>query len=216
MAFGLMQTVNAAELAGILNLSKGRISQLAKEGRLDGTYTGDGRSRRYDPQLVALKLKGTLDQAQMLGNGASTRRAIGQILTLDAPQALPPVEKPAPKTDGALHPEDPDSYEMQRKAKLAEEVRRLRRQNELDEGTLILASEVERQVARVLRQELAEIEEMLRTGARAVADKLGVDFRAVRQILTETWRAKRQDRSAVLADQAEAGAMTEAERDADI
>jgi hypothetical protein len=105
---------------------------------------------------------------------------------------------------------------MQRKAKLAEEVRRLRRQNELDEGTLVLASEVERQVARVLRQELAEVEEMMRTGARAVADRLGVDFRAVRQILTETWRAKRQDRAGVLTGQAEAGGMTDAERDADI
>jgi ABC-type transporter Mla MlaB component len=210
-----MQTVNAADLAKSLNLSKGRISQLAKEGRLDGCYIGDGRSRRYDPQKVALKLRGSLDQAQMLGNGAPTRLAIGQILSLDAetPAVAP---KPVPKTDGALPPEDADSYEMRRKAKLAEEVRRLRRQNELDEGTLVLAGEVERQVARVLRQELAEIEEVLRTGARSVADKLGVDFRAVRQIMIDTWRAKRQDRSAVLATQAEAGQMTDAERDADI
>jgi hypothetical protein len=209
-----MQTVNAAELAGILNLSRVRISQLTKEGRLDGCYTGDGRSRRYDPQLAALKLKGSLDQAQMLGNGASTRRAIGAILGAEpAPAQMP---KPRARTDGLLPADDDDSYEMQRKAKLAEEVRRLRRQNELDEGTLVLAGEVERQVSRVLRQELAEIEEVLRTGARAVADKLGVDFRAVRQILIDTWRAKRQDRSAVLSDQGAAGTMTDAERDADI
>lgn len=210
-----MQTVNAAELAGILNLSKGRVSQLAKEGRLDGCYTGDGRSRRYDPALVAQKLKGSLDQAQLLGNGASTRRAIGAILTAEAPSVQIP-KTAGRRTDGALPPDDDDSYEMQRKAKLAEEVRRLRRQNELDEGTLVLTSEVDRQVARVLRQELAEIEEMLRTGARAVADKLGVDFRAVRQILLDTWRAKRGDRSAALADLADAGAMTDAELDADI
>lgn len=210
-----MQTVNAAGLAGILNLSKGRISQLAKEGRLDGCYTGDGRSRRYFPQLVASKLKGSLDQAQMLGNGASTRRAIGGILSLEdlAPAAAPKVGS---RSDGALPSDDADSYEMQRKAKLAEEVRRLRRQNELDEGTLVLAGEVERQVARVLRQELAEIEEMLRTAARAVADRLGVDYRTVRQILIDTWRDKRQDRSTILIEQATTGEMTDAEQDADI
>lgn len=81
---------------------------------------------------------------------------------------------------------------------------------------MVLASEVERQVARVLRQEIAQVEEALRTGARAVADKLGVDFRTVRQVLMDVWRAQRQTRSVGLSDQAGAATLTEAERDADI
>lgn len=210
-----MNTVNAAQLAGMLNLSPGRISQLAKEGRLDGCYTGDGRSRRYDPTLVAQKLKGNLDPGQGLGNGASTRRAIGDILA-SAPSDAPKPPKAPLRTDGSVPDGDDDSYELLRKQKLAEETRRLRRQNELEAGTMVLASEVERQVAKVLRQEIAEVEEMLRTGARAIADRLGVDFRTVRKILTDTWRSQRQKRTEVLGEQAEAAAMSEAERDADI
>lgn len=210
-----MNTVNAAQLAGMLNLTPGRISQLAKEGRLDGCYTGDGRSRRYDPALVALKLKGNLDPGQGLGNGASTRRAIGDILA-STPSDAPKPPKTPPRTDGSVPDGDDDSYELLRKQKLAEETRRLRRQNELEAGTMVLASEVERQVAKVLRQEIAEVEEMLRTGARAIADRLGVDFRTVRKILTDTWRAQRQKRSEVLGEQAETAALSESERDADI
>lgn len=211
-----MQTLNATELAASLNLSKGRISQLVSDGRLDGCFTGDGRSRRFDPTLVAQKLKGSLDQGQMLGNGASTRQAISEVLSGNSGEA--PAQKPAggKSTDGALPESDDDGYRMARQAKLSEEVRRIRRQNELDEGTMILASEVERQVAKVLRQEIAQVEEALRTGARAVADQFGVDFRAVRQVLMTVWRAQRQDRSGVLDQQAEAADMTEAEKAADI
>jgi hypothetical protein len=211
-----MQTLNATELAARLNLSKGRISQLVSEGRLDGCFSGDGRARRYDPEMVALKLKGSLDQGQMLGNGASTRQAISEVLS--GASGEPPGQRPSAgkPTDGALPESDDDGYRMARQAKLSEEVRRIRRQNELDEGTMVLASEVERQVAKVLRQEIAQVEEMLRTGARAVADKFGVDFRAVRQILLEAWRAQRQVRSVGLDEQAASAEMTEAEKAADI
>lgn len=211
-----MQTVNATELAARLNLSKGRISQLVSEGRLDGCYSGDGRARRYDPDMVAQKLKGAMDPGQSLGNGASTRQAISEMLAGASGEA--PASKPAPgkSTDGALAESDDDGYRLARQAKLSEEVRRIRRQNEMDEGTLVLVSEVERQVAKVLRQEIAQVEEVLRTGARAVADRLGVDFRAVRQILMEVWRAQRQTRSAVLGEQAESVVLTDAEKAADI
>lgn len=210
-----MQTLNATELAARLNLSKGRISQLVSEGRLEGCFSGDGRARRYDPEMVAQKLKGAMDPGQSLGNGASTRQAISEMLS--GQQIEAPVGKPAGKSsDGALPDSDDDGYRMARQAKLSEEVRRIRRQNELDEGTMVLVSEVERQVAKVLRQEIAQVEEALRTGARAVADKLGVDFRSVRQILLEVWRAQRQDRSEGLGVQADAATVTEAERAADI
>jgi hypothetical protein len=211
-----MQTLNATELAATLNLSKGRISQLVSDGRLDGCYTGDGRARRFDPTLVAQKLRGGLDQGQMLGNGAETSKAISAVLAGEAQDAPPPKTVSSRASDGALPDDDNDGYRMARQAKLSEEVRRIRRQNELDEGTMVLASEVERQVAKVLRQEIAQVEEALRTGARAVADQFGVDFRAVRQVLMTVWRAQRQDRSGVLDEQAEAADMTEAEKAADI
>lgn len=204
-------TVNQARLAELLQLTPARISQLTSAGRLAGCFEGEGRARRYDPEKVAARLQGVLDPGQKLGNGAQTMRAAQAILS-DAP---PPAAK-APKTDGASAPGDSDSYQLLREQKLAEETKKLRRQNDLDAGTLVLASEVERQVAKVLRQEIAEVEEMLRRGARAVADRLGVDFRTVRQILNETWRAQRQTRSDVLAGQADTAQMTEAEQEADI
>lgn len=210
-----MQTLNATELAARLKLSKGRISQLVSEGRLDGCFSGDGRSRRYDPDLVAQRLRGSLDQGQALGNGAKTSAAISEMLA--AIPADDPVSRVALKpSDGALPDDDNDGYRMARQAKLAEEVRRIRRQNELDEGTMVLVGEVERQVGRVLRQEIAQVEEALRTGARAVADRLGVDFRAVRQILLEVWRAQRQTRSDVLGGMADEAGPTETETAADI
>jgi hypothetical protein len=210
-----MPALNATELAAHLNLSKGRISQLVSEGRLDGCYTGDGRMRRYDPVLVAQKLKGTMDPGQGLGNGASTRQAIDGILSGQSTDA--PAGKPAPRaSDGALSDDDNDAYRMARQAKLNEEVRQLRRRNELEAGTMVLASEVERQVGKVLRQEIAQVEEALRNGARAVADRLGVDFRAVRQILLDVWRESRKGRSDALSEQADTAKLTEAEKDADI
>lgn len=205
--------MNATELAAALNLSKGRISQLVSSGRLDGCFSGEGRARRYDPALVAERLKGTSDPGQMMGNGAATRRAIAGIMSSGAPTASAPQAR---STDGAPPAGDDDSYEMLRAAKLAEETRALRRRNELEAGTLILASEVERQVAKVIRQEIAEVEEMLRTAARAIADRMGVDYRTARQILTETWRAQRAKRSDVLADQAAQAEMSDAEQKADI
>lgn len=210
-----MSSLNATELAAHLNLSKGRISQLVSEGRLDGCYTGDGRFRRYDPVLVAQRLKGTMDPGQALGNGAGTRKAIVGILS-DAPPDGLVGQRSARPTDGKVPDGDDDSYGLLRKQKLAEETRRLRRQNELEAGTMVLASEVERQVSKVLRQEIAQVEEALRTGARAIADRLGVDFRAARQILLQVWRDQRKGRSDHLSAQADAAGMTEAEKDADI
>jgi hypothetical protein len=206
-----MGLLNTTELARQLNLSKGRISQLAGQGRLAGCYTGDGRERRYDLGKVVAQLKGTLDPGQMLGNGAATQRAMAEIA---APVAAP---RPAPpRTDSELPAADADGYQLNRSAKLAEELRRLRRQNGLEDGTLVLASEVERQVAAVLRQELAEIEDLLRTAARTVADRMNVDFRAVRKILTDAWRVQRASRSVVLGDQVALADMNDDERAADI
>jgi hypothetical protein len=203
--------VNGSELARLLGVTKGRVSQLAAAGKLEGCYTGDRRDRRYDPDKVAQALRVRLDPGQRLGNGARTQVAIGDILARGVESPSPP-----PPSDGALPDGDRDSYELHRKAKLTEEVRRLRRQNALEEGTLILASEVERHVTKLLRQELAQIEDMLRTAARSVADRLGVDFRQTRQILIDTWRTQRHGRAEVLAEQADGADLSEEEMAADI
>ena len=205
--------VTGAELARSLNLSAGRISQLVAAGRLDGTFRGEGRQRRFDLGLVQQKLKTGLHPGQMLGNGAQTKAALDKLALEDF--SSPPVP-PGRKTDTELTKADDDVYTLARAQKAVEEARKLRRQNEQEEGHYVLASEVERQVTRVVGQELREVETVLRDSARVVADRLGVDFKEVRRILLDGWRKHRSERSGVLVGQSDQAEMTEAEKEEDI
>ncbi|MGV8987805.1 MAG: hypothetical protein ACOH2H_16145 [Cypionkella sp.] len=218
-----MSMLSATELANTIGVSKVRISQLTSAGRLNGCWQGEGRARRYDLAKVAEQLGRTLHPGQMLGNGAETRKSLvalklGQAEADDGDDdtAPSPKRQTAPRESGALGEKDPDRYELARTQKAEEEARRLRRQNSEAEGTFVLASEVERQVARMMAQEIAEVEAVLRDGSRRVADKLGVDFKTVRQILMDQWRSHRAKRTLVLDGQAEAAGISAVERAEDI
>jgi len=211
-----MNQLTTTELAQRLTVSKGRVSQWVSEGKLTGCYQGDGRSRRFDLEKCAAALGRVLDKGQMLGNGAETRRAIRQVKA-DAGQSTPSAAtQPDQRRDGLLDRGDPDRLELAKIATAEENLRRIRRDNELAEGHYILAEEAERQMARLLSQEVAEVETVLRDAARKVADKLGVEFKAVRALLTETWRAHREGRSTALQSEADDAGLTEAEKSADI
>jgi hypothetical protein len=206
--------LSASELADTLGVSRGRVSQYVSERKLDGCFEGDGRARRFDLAKCVAALGRKLDPGQMLGNGAATRRMLTALPAEDGDPR--PDMRPSGKYDGELPASDAARYEMARTQKAEEEVRRLRRDNELSEGTLVKASEVDRQVARMMSQEIAEFETVLRDGARKVADRMGVDFKAVRQLLVETWRSHRDGRVAALSAEADAAALTDSEMAADI
>lgn len=213
--------LSASELAGRLSLSKGRISQYVAQGKLPGCWSGDGRARRFDLVKVCAVLGKTLDFGQMMGNGAGTRRAISAVRdksdNLDEVQGQAPTPQPTMRREsGELPRGDTDRYELARTAKAEEDLRSARLRNGREEGLYVLASEVELQVARVLAQEIAEMEAVLRDAARMVADKLGVDFRSARQIMLDTWRGHRAKRAVVLGEQAETGDATQNERDGNI
>lgn len=213
--------LSASELAGRLSLSKGRISQYVAQGKLPGCWSGDGRARRFDLVKVCAVLGKTLDFGQMMGNGAGTRRAISAVRdesdNLDEVQGQAPTPKTtARRESGELLRGDTDRYELARTAKAEEDLRSARLRNGREEGLYVLASEVELQVARVLAQEIAEMEAVLRDAARMVADKLGVDFRSARQIMLDTWRGHRAKRAVVLGEQAETGDATQNEREGNI
>jgi excisionase family DNA binding protein len=224
-----MALMTASELARVLNVSRARVGQYVTEGKLNGCFLGDGRARRFDLDKVAAALGRGLHPGQMLGNGAQTRKAIADLAT-PAPTMYRPVRiTPAPSLgDGgeAGQPEgrgegrgddsEAAKYETARTAKAEEEVRKLRRQNAEAEGQFVLASEVERATARMLAQEVAEFEAMLRTSARAVADKLGLDAKAVRAIFMETWRDHRSSRATALDVQAAQADLTDDELAGDI
>lgn len=210
-----MTQLSASELAATLGLSKARISQLVGSGKLDGCWRGEGRLRRFDLAAAAEALGRRLDQAQMLGNGAATKRAIAAIQSGAKPDA-----GDASTEHGAgatvLPASDAGRYELARAQKAEEETRRLRRQNALEEGTYVLASEVELVTARLLAQEVAGFETALREGARAIADRLGVDFKAARQILIDVWRAHRAGRDEALTQHAAEADLSPAEKAGDI
>lgn len=212
-----MSLLTATELSAHLGVTKARVSQYVSEGKLDGCFEGDGRRRRFDLAKSAEALGKRLDRAQLLTNGKQTRLALGRIAAgaeEDEGQGEAPARRQ--KTDGRLPTGDSDEYTLTQLAIRQEELRRRRRENALDEGLFVLAAEAERQIGRMIGQEIAGFETVIRDGARAIADQLGVDFKAARQILTETWRAHRTGRAEGLLHEAAAAGPTEAERAEDI
>jgi len=209
-----MTELNATELAARLDVSKARISQYVSEGKLDGCFSGDGRSRRFDLDKVQAALGKSLHPGQMLGNGAATRRALRDLVDDDAVQ-MPAPSRP-PKSGSALDPRDPDRYELARILNAEEDARRKRRDNERDEGRWVIAEEVQRQTARAMAQEVAQFETVLRDAARAVADRFGLDFREVRKVLMDQWRGHRGQRAETLEGAAAGVEMSDAEKAAQV
>ena len=206
-----MSNLTTTELAAELNLSKGRISQYVSGGKLTGCYQGDGRQRRFDLDKVRAALGRNLDPGQLLGNGSETALALHGAAKVGK-------SKPAARGGGAeqLPDGDDDRYKMARTLKAEEEARRIRRQNATDEGTYVLASEVALHTKRLLGQEIAEFEGVLRDGARRIADELGVDFKETRALLIAVWRAHRGNRAEHLEESAGSANMAVAEKDEDI
>jgi hypothetical protein len=209
-----MTLLSTTDLAKMLQVSTGRVSQYVSEGKLEGCYTGAGRQRRFDLSKCADALGRRLDQGQMLGNGSKTKAAIHTVRSGGDGDEYP-AAAPKQRADAPLRPNDPDLYELARTQKVTEEARRARRQNELDEGSFVLASEAARQTARIVAQEIAAFETMLRESARKIADTQGVDYKIVRKILLDTWRSHRTVRSEALAEDAGAAPMTDAEKASD-
>lgn len=206
-----MTQLNLTALAEQLHVSKGRVSQYVGEGKLDGCFEGDGRQRRFDLAKCAKALGKKLDPGQMMGNGDKTQKAIteisetGKVSRIDRPSGA-----------SGLKPDDDDGYKMARTQKAVEEARRMRRQNAEAEGVYVLASEVALQTKRLVAQEVAEFESVLRDGARQIADDLGVAFKKSRSILIDKWRGHRATRTRKLQTLSESTQATDAELDADI
>lgn len=210
--------LRASELAKALDLSKGRISQLVGAGKLDGCFDGDGMQRRFDLAKCVEALGRRLDPGQMLGNGSQTRKVLNRLSAEDDGEGITEIATPvAPKRKSDILPQgDSDRYELARAAKAEEDLRAMRLRNGREEGLYVLASEVERQVARVLGQELGEIDAFLKDAARTVADQLQVDFKVTKKVLMDAWRAHRQDRSDGLLGDAMQTSLSETEKAAQI
>lgn len=204
-----MQTVSGADLAREFDVTRGRVSQWLNEGKLEGCFSGIGRARRFDIEKCRAALSRNLDVGQMMGNGATTRKQLGE-------HSLPMPDNGSSRKSDRLEPRDPDRYELARIQKAEEEVIRARRMNAEAEGRFVLASEVDLATRRIIAQEIAAFELMLRRAARRVADDMGVDFKEVRQLMVETWREYRAARADEVSDQAADVSLSDKERAEDI
>ena len=221
-----MKSLSSSELADTLKVSRGRVSQYVKEGKLEGCYQGNGRDRRFDLVKVASALGRTMDPGQMMGNGAETRRQLGKIAPLpglgpdseaeDEPTPPPAAKAPPQKADAELSPSDPTRYELARTLKAEEEARALRRRNAEAEGTMVLASEAAQATTRLIGREVQAMEAVLQAGARAIADRLGVDYREARTILVGVWREHRAKRAGELGAEAAEAVLSPQEAVEDI
>lgn len=203
--------VNATQLAEALSVSKARISQLVADGTLDGCWEWNGRRRVFDPRKAAKALDRKLDLGQQLGNGAAAEAARRRLLDGADEEPAPPQRE-----GGKLRDDDDDRYRLARTLKAEEEARKLRRQNAEEEGRYVLAEQAAREARRLMAGEISGFETVIREGARAVADQLGVDAKRVRAILRTAWRQHRAERAETLRGEAGAAAMTEAEKGEDI
>jgi hypothetical protein len=207
-----MTEVTATELAKVLGKSTARISQYVSGGQLEGCFTGTGRNRRFDLEKCAEALGRRLDPGQMLGNGASTKKALKEITAQS--EVLDPPPRPS---DGPLPASDPTGIALIHLQTKQEDLRTKRRKNAQEEGLYCLASQVSTEVQRQIAQEISGFESvMLRDGARRIADEFGLDFKEVRKELRQIWRNYRDRRSKEKLDEASSAELNEEEVREDI
>lgn len=207
--------ITATQLADEMGLTKGRISQLVKNGVFDGCFQGDGRKRRYDLGACIEAYRGGTDVRQSSGNSAKTHAKLDAL-------SVGGTKQRAKQADKSKHPEESTSASANKRlnearAQQAEiRARREARQELEAEGLYVLASEVARVTEKLLSNELSQTESLLKDMARLVADKNGLPFKEVRRDMLDLWREHRNGRSDDLSGHAEGAELTEKEIEEDM
>ncbi len=76
--------VTKAEFASLVGVSRGRVSQWLRAGKIDGAaIVGEGRDARIDAELAKRQLDARLDLGQRLGANGKAQLA-GSLLPIDA------------------------------------------------------------------------------------------------------------------------------------
>lgn len=211
--------ITATQLADEMGLTKGRISQLVKNGVFDGCFQGDGRKRRYDLGACIEAYRVGTDIRQSSGNSAKTHAKLDAISSGGAKQrtkqTAKQAEKPKPAEEGTSAAANKRLTEA--RARQAEIRARREAREELEaEGLYVLASEVTRVTEKLLSNELSQTESVLKDMARLIADKNGLPFKEVRRDMFDLWREHRNGRADDLAEQAEDAELTEREIEEDM
>ena len=169
--------VSKSEFARLINVSPGRVSQYITEGKIHGpALVGEGRSARIAVDVARQQLRRSLDSAQMVGNGVTTR--------LDAAPRSQAVEAPPedelPLTSGDLVAEQ---IKLERLKELRNRNRRAEEEDLERRGLYMRTEDGRRGMQATAARVLNIVEGGLAGMAADIAAKFGVPQRDVLHLL---------------------------------
>lgn len=188
--------VSKSRFAEIIGVSPGRVSQYIAEGKIStAAIVGEGQRAKIDVEAAKADLRRTLDIAQRLGNGISTRiDADASAKTASEPQA--PTPEPARGIDQEL------------KLEKLQQMRRANRNAAIEDaqsrGELIATVDARAEMTKIAQAMMQEFEGEITDFATAIAARFSLPQRDVVHLLRQRHREYRASRSSALESAAEA------------
>ena len=170
--------VTKAEFASLVGVSRGRVSQWLRAGKIDGAaIVGDGRDARIDAELAKRQLDARLDLGQRLGANGKAQLA-GSLLPIDADIKAARLRQLTLANERA-----------------AEEAR-------LRAGSYVAADDAKLEMGRIAGRLVAAFEGVMPELAAAVAAQSTLSQRDALHLMRGAWRAARARLSGVEAEAA--------------
>ncbi len=192
--------ITTTQLAAKMNLSKGRISQLVKQGVFDGCFTGEGRARRFNLAQCLVAYGDKTDVRQGSGNAEKTHAAVEQIqsgLDFEGSGGAGLQGGQKPQKDNVSQ-----RLNLARARKEEMQAARLEREERVELGAWVRADEAASAARRQMAKEIAIFEGVVKDMARFVADKNALNFKVVRADMMKILRDARTRRAGELEDTA--------------
>ncbi len=170
--------VSKGELARLLRVTPGRVSQWLAEGKIHGpAIVGLGRNARIDLEAAKSQLRLSLDVGQRFGNGAETDLRPG-IAAAPAPAPL------ADPVEDRLRREKLREIEFRNRAAAEQELAR--------RGAYVRADQSKAAMGSALREMLTVFEGALTDLASAIAARFEIPQRDVLHLMKTEFRPVRQ------------------------
>ncbi|MBS1164160.1 MAG: hypothetical protein H6R00_185 [Proteobacteria bacterium] len=192
------EIVSKSRFAEIIGVSPGRVSQYIAEGKIShAAIVGEGQRAKIDVEVAKDDLRRTLDIAQRLGNGISTR--IDAAVRPNETTARPAGEAGAP---AAPLPEPPRGIDQELKLEKLQQIRRANRNAAIADaksrGELITTVDAKAEMTKVAMAMMQEFEGEITDFATAIAARFSLPQRDVIHLLRQRHREFRADRSNAL------------------
>jgi DNA-binding transcriptional regulator YdaS (Cro superfamily) len=194
----MSEVVSKSRFAEIIGVSPGRVSQYISEGKISrSALVGEGQRAKINVEVAKADLRRTLDIAQRLGNGISTR--IDAAVRPDEAAAKPAGEAGA---SAAPLPEPPRGIDQELKLEKLQQIRRANRNAAIADaqsrGELITTVDAKAEMTKVAQAMMQEFEGEITDFATAIAARFSLPQRDVIHLLRQRHREFRAERSSAL------------------